>query len=50
MDTNNQPEIVKPRAPTKAYKDMTPSEKVAFVFKLVVCILSFGFIFPNAGD
>jgi len=34
------------RKPPK-YADMTPRQKVVFVLKLVVSILSFGFIFPG---
>ena len=29
------------------YSEMKPSEKAMFVLKLALCILSFGFIFPN---
>ena len=29
------------------YKQMTPRQKFKFVVKLVVCILSFGMLFPN---
>ena len=29
------------------YHEMTPRQKVKFVLKLAVSILSFGFIFPN---
>jgi hypothetical protein len=29
------------------YHEMAPLQKVKFVLKLVVCMLSFGFIFPN---
>ena len=33
------------------YERMTRREKIKFVFKVAVCILSFGFIFPNVmGD
>ena len=31
----------------KAYKDMTREQKIKFVCKLVVSILTFGFAFPN---
>jgi hypothetical protein len=30
-----------------AFRDMTPRQKVAFLCKLVLSILSFGFIYPN---
>ncbi|HYY61226.1 MAG TPA: hypothetical protein VE756_07545 [Burkholderiales bacterium] len=29
------------------YKEMKPGQKVAFVLKLAICILSFGMLFPN---
>ncbi len=29
------------------YKDMTPHQKLKFICKLTICILSFGMIFPN---
>jgi hypothetical protein len=29
------------------YKQMTPRQKLGFVVKLAVCILSFGMLFPN---
>jgi hypothetical protein len=29
------------------YREMAPLQKVKFVLKLAVCLLSFGFIFPN---
>jgi hypothetical protein len=29
------------------YKQMTPRQKFKFVVKLVVCILTFGMLFPN---
>jgi hypothetical protein len=29
------------------FAQMNPSQKVRFVLKLSVCILTFGFIFPN---
>jgi hypothetical protein len=33
------------------YHRMTPRQKARFIAKLVVCILTFGFIFPNVmGD
>ena len=31
----------------KRYDEMTPSEKRVFIFKLALCILTFGFAFPN---
>ena len=32
------------------YTDMKPRQKVVFILKLVVCILSFGFIFPSVNS
>ena len=29
------------------YKDMKPRQKVLFIFKLTICILTFGMVFPN---
>lgn len=29
------------------YKDMTGTQKVKFILKLVVCIFTFGMVFPN---
>jgi hypothetical protein len=29
------------------YKDMKPKQKVIFVLKLAICILTFGMAFPN---
>jgi hypothetical protein len=29
------------------FGDMTPKQKAAFIFKLAISILSFGFIYPN---
>ena len=31
----------------RKFADMTPSEKVIWVAKLIVCIGTFGFVFPN---
>jgi hypothetical protein len=31
----------------KKFRDMQPREKVVFIVKLAVCIVSFGMIFPN---
>ena len=35
----------KPASPK--FADMTPGQKTFFVFKIAVCIISFGFIYPN---
>jgi hypothetical protein len=29
------------------FKEMAPRQKVFFVLKLAICIISFGMIFPN---
>jgi hypothetical protein len=29
------------------YAQMTTQQKIKFVFRLAVCILTFGFVFPN---
>ena len=29
------------------YGDMKPQQKAMFILKLALCILSFGFVFPN---
>jgi hypothetical protein len=29
------------------YEKMNAQQKARFVFKLVICIMSFGFVFPN---
>jgi hypothetical protein len=29
------------------YKEMKPKQKVLFVLKLVICIITFGMAFPN---
>jgi hypothetical protein len=36
-----------PKAQGKAYKDMSSQQKVLFVLKLAVCIVTFGMVFPN---
>jgi hypothetical protein len=38
--------MTKIAAPTP-FKEMTPGRKVVFILKIVVCILSFGMVFPN---
>jgi Na+/alanine symporter len=32
------------------YKDMTASQKSVFILKLIVCICTFGLVFPTLGD
>lgn len=29
------------------YRDMKPDQKLKFIVKLAICIISFGMIFPN---
>ena len=29
------------------YKDMTSRQKVRFILRLIVCIFTFGMVFPN---
>lgn len=33
--------------PSRKFADMTRGEKLVFVAKLLVCIGTFGFVFPN---
>ncbi|HUQ26383.1 MAG TPA: hypothetical protein VM140_11995 [Burkholderiales bacterium] len=34
-----------------SFESMTAQQKVKFIFRLAVCILTFGFVFPNVmGD
>ena len=45
-----RPEPLKSNSGTP-FKEMTTNRKVMFIAKLVVCIISFGMIFPNVmGD
>ena len=41
-----QSQTQSPRTSTK-FKDMTPKQKVFFVLKVTVCIISGGMIYPN---
>jgi len=34
---------------SKQFSKMTPKEKAAHIGKLFLCIISFGFLFPNIG-
>jgi hypothetical protein len=36
-----------PKAQGKPYKDMSSQQKLMFVLKLAVCIVTFGMVFPN---
>jgi hypothetical protein len=33
-----------------SYNELRPAQKAIFLVKLVICIASFGMIFPNLGD
>jgi hypothetical protein len=35
------------KPPSMKFAAMTPRQKALFVLKIAVCILSFGFIYPN---
>jgi hypothetical protein len=41
----------KPEAPKRdfgtPFKEMTPKQKFVFVLKVVVCVITFGVVFPN---
>ena len=37
----------RPKSLGTPYNDMSKEQKVKWVFKLVACILTFGFAFPN---
>ncbi len=49
MEENNK--APKPLAPTfdrgTPFADMRPNQKTLFVLKVIICVVSFGFIFPN---
>ena len=32
------------------FKEMNVSQKTVFIFKLVVCVATFGMLFPTLGD
>jgi len=34
---------------TKAFSKMTPKEKLVHIGKVFLCIITFGFMFPNIG-
>ncbi len=36
--------------PTLRFDEMKPLQKVKFVFKVAVCMISFGFIYPHILD
>jgi hypothetical protein len=37
----------KPQTTSVKFKDMTPKQKMVFVLKITVCIISGGMIYPN---
>ena len=42
-----QPQTQSPSTTSTKFKDMTPKQKVFFVLKVTVCIISGGMIYPN---
>ncbi len=32
------------------FKEMNAGQKTVFIFKLVICVVSFGMLFPTLGD
>jgi|1185.fasta_scaffold2075203_2 hypothetical protein len=36
-----------PIADERAFKDMSAGQRVVYVSKVIVCVLTFGFVFPN---
>ena len=47
MQDASQGSAAKARHQPTPYKDMTPPQKVRFILKIAVCIMTFGFVFPN---
>ncbi len=37
----------KPKPEGTPFKQMKPGQKVVFILKLAICILTFGIVFPN---
>lgn len=35
-------------APDKKFKDMNAQEKLVYLLRILVCIVTFGMVFPNA--
>ena len=35
------------KSPGTPYSQMKPQQKAMFILKLALCILTFGFVFPN---
>ncbi len=48
MDTNTDNSDVN-AIKVKPFSAMTPKEKVVHVCKVFLCIITFGFMFPNVG-
>ena len=40
----------KTAAPPKKFAEMNPLEKLVFIGKVTLCLISFGFVFPHIGD
>jgi hypothetical protein len=40
-------DAARPKTLGTPFSDMQPATKVRWVLKLAVCVISFGFIFPN---
>jgi hypothetical protein len=38
------------QAPPRKWAEMTRNERIVYVAKLAVCILTFGFVFPDIGN
>jgi hypothetical protein len=45
-EDSRKPEPVRSGGGTP-FKQMTQKQKVAFVFKVIVCVITFGIVFPN---
>jgi hypothetical protein len=39
--------MAQPPVPSPRFAEMTRREKFVFILKLALCLLSFGFIYPN---
>jgi len=50
MSTGKQPtpfQKAPPRHDGTKFEDMTRRQKIIFVTKVVICVCTFGFVFPN---
>jgi len=48
-DNNSSTKAQAPKSePGKPFRDMTLKEKVVYLLQVVICILTFGLVFPNA--